>query len=117
MNTSEIWSQIVNETGLTNHNFSDGPFYVSHKQIKQIVSKIDAPNNRKEIRILGYQATRESRPKYFEDNALFLLPASNSEWVIVKGEGYIDIPDINSEPELISSKLDFELESFKVGIS
>jgi len=117
MNTSEIWSQIVNETGLTHHNFSDGPFYVSHKQIKQIVSKIDAPNNRKEIRILGYQATRESRPKYFEDNALFLLPASNSEWVVVKGEGYIDIPDINSEPELISSKLDFEIESFDVGIS
>ena len=117
MNTSEIWSQIVKETGLTHHNFSDGPFYVSHKQIKQIVSKIDAPNNRREIRILGYQATRESRPKYFEDNTLFLLPASNSEWVVVKGEGYIDIPDINSEPELISSKLDFELESFKVGIS
>ena len=117
MNTSEIWSQIVNETELTHHNFSNGPFYVPHKQIKQIVSKIDAPNNRKEIRILGYQATRESRPEYFEDNNLFLLPASNSEWVVVEGEGYIDIPDINSEPELISSKLDFEIESFDVGIS
>ena len=52
MNTSEIWSQIVNETGLTHHNFSNGPFYVPHKQIKQIVSKIEAPNNKKEIRIL-----------------------------------------------------------------
>ena len=117
MNTSEIWSQIVNETGLTHHNFSNGPFYVPHKQIKQIVSKIEAPNNKKEIRILGYQATRESRPQYFIENNLFLMPASNKEWAVIQGEGYIDIPEINSDAIPIKSKLDFEIESFNVGIS
>jgi hypothetical protein len=117
MNTSEIWSQIVKETGLTHHNFSNGPFYVPHKQIKQIVSTIDAPNNKKEIRILGYQATRESRPQYFSDNNLFLMPASNKEWVVIQGEGYIDIPEINSDAIPVKTKLDFKIESFSVGIS
>lgn len=117
MTSNKIWEQIVSETKLEKHNFLNGPFYISHNSIKQIVSKIDVPNNRKEIRILGYQATREQRPDYFISNNLFLLPASNKDWVIVKGEGYIDIPEIISKPEIFKSKLDFELESFKVGIS
>jgi len=83
MVTNKIWVKIINETGLKNHSFSDGPFYVKHKTIKDIVSDIDAPNNSKEIRILGYQATREQRPEYFIKNNLFLLPASNREWVVV----------------------------------
>ena len=117
MGSDEIWEIIVEKTGLTKHKFSNGPFYVTHKDIKQIVSKINAPNNRKEIRILGYQATREQRPQYFIDNNLFLMPASNQEWVVIQGEGYIDIPEIPSEPIPVKSKLDFEIESFNVGIS
>lgn len=117
MTGNEIWEVIVNKTGLSKHNFSTGPFYVTHAEIKKIVSKINAPNNRKEIRILGYQATREQRPQYFIDNNLFLMPASNQEWVVIQGEGYIDIPEILSEPIPVKSKLDFEIESFNVGIS
>ena len=114
---NEIWEVIVKKTGLINHDFSTGPFYVQHSKIKEIVSTINTPNNRKEIRILGYQATREQRPQYFIDNNLFLMPASNQEWVLIKGEGYIDIPEITSKPIEFKSKLDFELESFNIGIS
>ena len=117
MVANEIWVKIIKETGLNNHSFSDGPFYVKHKTIKDIVSNIDAPNNSKEIRILGYQATREQRPEYFIDNNLFIMPASNQEWVVIQGEGYIDIPEIISDPIPVKSKLDFEIESFNVGIS
>ena len=117
MGSDEIWKIIVEKTGLIKHNFSNGPFYVTHKEVKQIVSKINAPNNRKEIRILGYQATREQRPQYFIDNNLFLMPASNQEWVVIQGEGYIDIPEITYDPTPVKSKLDFEIESFNVGIS
>ena len=117
LGNSEIWEVIVKKTGLKKHNFLNGPFYVTHKEIKQIVSKINAPNNKKEIRILGYQATREQRPQYFIDNNLFLMPASNQEWVVIQGEGYIDIPEIISDPIPVKSKLDFEIESFNVGIS
>ena len=117
MANNEIWEAIVKKTGLSKHNFSTGPFYVTHTEIKKITSTINAPNNRKEIRILGYQATREQRPQYFIDNNLFLLPASNKGWVVIKGEGYIDIPEINTAPVEVKSKLDFEIESFSVGIS
>ena len=117
MKGNEIWEVIVNKTGLSKHNFSTGPFYVTHAEIQKIVSTINAKNNRKEIRILGYQATREQRPQYFIENNLFLLPASNKAWVVVKGEGYIDIPEINTAPVQVKSKLDFEIESFNVGIS
>ena len=117
MVTKEIWVKIIKETGLINHSFSDGPFYVKHKTIKDIVSDIDAPNNSKEIRILGYQATREQRPEYFIKNNLFLLPASNREWVVVEGEGYIDIPKIKENPIQIKSKLDFKMESLEIGTS
>ncbi len=117
MKGNEIWEVIVNKTGLSKHNFSTGPFYVTHAEIQKIVSTINAKNNRKEIRILGYQATREQRPQYFIENNLFLLPASNKAWVVVKGEGYIDIPEINTAPVQVKSKLDFEIESFSVGIS
>ena len=114
---NEIWEVIVKKTGLNKHNFSSCPFYVAHAEIKKIVSTIKVPNNRKEIRILGYQATREQRPQYFIDNNLFLMPASNQEWVVIQGEGYIDIPEILSDPIPVNSKLDFEIESFSVGIS
>ena len=114
---NQIWDEIVEKSGLIKHNFSKGPFYVAHSNIKKIVSTIDVPNNKKEIRILGYQATREQRPEYFIENNLFLMPASNQEWVVIQGEGYIDIPEITSDPIHVKSKLDFEIESFKVGIS
>ena len=117
MSSNEIWDAIVKKTKLEKHNFSNGPFYVPHQEIKEIVSKIKVPNNRKEIRILGYQATREQRPQYFIDNNLFLMPASNREWVVIEGEGYIDIPEINTAPVKVKTKLDFEIESFSVGIS
>ena len=117
MTGNKIWQEIVTKTELDKHNFSSGPFYVTHSEIKSIVSAINTPNNRKEIRILGYQATREQRPQYFIENNLFLMPASNKEWVVIQGEGYIDIPEITSDPTPVKSKLDFEIESFNVGIS
>lgn len=54
MGSDEIWEIIVEKTGLTKQNLSNGPFYVTHRKVKQIVSNIDAPNNRKDIRIHGY---------------------------------------------------------------
>ena len=41
MGSDEIWKIIVEKTGLIKHNFSNGPFYVTHKEVKQIVSKIN----------------------------------------------------------------------------
>ena len=98
------------------HNFDVAPFVLTAKQIK--VACQDYRNtSEKEVRILCKQDTRESRPQVFIDNGLFILPKKNGEYYIVKGEGYIDIPDITSPIQDYDSKLDFHLESSKVGDS
>jgi hypothetical protein len=45
------------------------------------------------------------------------LPIKNGVYVILKGEGYTDIPEISSIKEIYKSKLDFELETSLVGNS
>ena len=61
--------------------------------------------------------SREDVPEIMRENRLILLPVKNGYYVIVKGEGYLDIPDINGEAELYNSKLDFELDTSKIGNS
>jgi hypothetical protein len=37
MTGNEIWEVIVNKSGLSKHNFSTGPFYVAHAEVKKIL--------------------------------------------------------------------------------
>ncbi len=48
---------------------------------------------------------------------MFLLPIKNGYYAIVKGEGYIDIPVINTTAKIYSSKLDFKLDTSIIGNS
>ena len=41
----------------------------------------------------------------------------NKFYVIVKGEGYVDVPAINSQAKKYDSKLDFKLETSEIGNS
>lgn len=103
---------IINKFDMENHDFNCKPLFVEHKKVKDIVGKItDIPNNKKEIRILGNQITRESRPKFFRENNLFLLPASNTAWNILKGDGYFDIPSIELIKENYFFKNKFKFET------
>lgn len=61
--------------------------------------------------------SREDLPKIMRDNQLFLLPVKNKHYIILKGEGYVDIPDIKSNFEIYNSKIDFQLETSKIGNS
>ncbi len=67
-----------------------------------------------EVRILCKQDSRKDVPPIMKENWLFLLPIKNGDYVIVKGEGYVDIPDINSQAVIYKSSLGFTLESSKV---
>ena len=60
---------------------------------------------------------REWRPDVFKEKGLFLLPVSNSEYAIVKGEGYVDIPSITSPVREYRSSFPFRLVSTEVGNS
>ncbi len=52
-----------------------------------------------------------------KDKDLVLLPIKNGEYVLVKGEGFVDIPEIKGEPEIYNTKLTFDLETSKIGNS
>ncbi len=116
MANSRSWEKIFKDYHINEHNFDDGPFLLSAKQIK-IACQNFKKTTEKEVRILCKQDTRESRPDIFKDNNLFLLPVKNGHYNIIKGEGYVDIPVITSKPKIYSSKLDFKLDTAEIGNS
>lgn len=110
------WKKIYDDVNMANHDFSKGPFVLDAEQIKRSCQDFKRTVE-KEVRILCKQDTRADRPQVFKDNNLFILPKHNGSYYIVKGEGYVDIPDIVTPIEDYDSKLDFELQSSKVGDS
>jgi hypothetical protein len=116
MKNSESWKSIFNAYNILNHDFAAQPFKITANQIKE-ATKHFSKTSEKEVRILCKQDSRDERPAIFIDNNLFLLPIKNGEYIILKGDGYIDIPPINNEEEIYVSKLDFELRSSQIGSS
>lgn len=45
------------------------------------------------------------------------MPIKNGQYAIVKGEGYIDIPQITTSSKIYTSKLDFKLDTSLIGDS
>ncbi len=71
----------------------------------------------KEVRVLCKQDSREDRPNIFVENNLFILPIKNGIYAIIKGEGYVDIPEITSKESIYESKLNFKLDTSLIGNS
>ncbi|MCL1967958.1 MAG: hypothetical protein FWF65_00085 [Bacteroidetes bacterium] len=113
---SNSWQAIFDKYKIFEHDFDNKPYIIGAEQIKQATKHFSKTNER-EVRILCKQDSREDRPEVFIDNNLFLLPTRNGEYAIVKGEGYIDIPEIQSVIEIYNSKLDFKLDTSLVGNS
>ena len=116
MASSISWAKIFDDYKISEHDFSRQPFVITAEQIKRSCQNFKRTAE-KEVRILCKQDSREDRPEIFVKNNLFILPIKNGKYVIVQGEGYIDIPNITSEPKIYFSKLNFELETSKVGNS
>jgi len=110
---SKSWEKIFIDTGAINHNFSKGSFELTASDIKKATQK----HKIKEPRILCTQTTREMRPEIFQSLGLFLLPVKNGIYRIFKGEGYVDIPEIEGYPEIHKPETNFKLESSSVGNS
>lgn len=113
---SNSWKAIFDKYRIHKHNFNKEPFLISAEQIKQATAHFNKTNE-KEVRILCKQDTREDRPDVFIENNVFLLPTKNGYYAIVKGEGYIDIPEINTSTKIYTSKLDFKLDTSEIGNS
>ena len=116
MANDESWKKIFKDMNLFDHDFGKEPFVITAEDIKKCCQDF-TETGQKEVRILCKQDTRESRPSVFKERKLFLLPIKNGKYVIVKGEGYIDIPEIPNSKEAYLSKLDFSLDTSLVGNS
>ncbi|MCS6861548.1 MAG: hypothetical protein NZT92_14655 [Abditibacteriales bacterium] len=112
----EPWRAIFEAYNIHTHDFTASPFNITADQIKQATRDFQQTNQR-EVRILCKQDTRESRPQVFKDRGLFILPTRNGEYCILQGEGYVDIPPIESELQVHQSCLDFQLLSSRIGNS
>ena len=116
MASDKAWNKIFRDYDIATHDFDSGPFELTADQIKKSCQGFTATRNR-EPRILCKQDTRSDRPSVFVRKGLFILPKKNGSYYILKGEGYVDVPDIQSAIQNYVSKLDFELESSMVGDS
>ncbi|MBR1793009.1 MAG: hypothetical protein IJ764_05150 [Bacteroidales bacterium] len=116
MANNKSWNKIFEHTGIDNHDFDAAPYELSADQIKAACQEF-TKTTEKEVRILCKQDERSSRPQIFKDKGLFILPKHNGSYYILKGEGYIDVPDITSPIQDYHKKLDFELLSSEVGDS
>jgi hypothetical protein len=110
------WNAIFDAYQIQKHDFDKEPFIITAEQIKAATKDFTRTNER-EVRILCKQDCREDRPDIFINNNLFLLPIRNGRYAIVKGEGYVDIPQISSVAKIYTSKLDFKLDTSFIGDS
>lgn len=116
MTHNNSWKKIFDDNKILENDFSKQPFYLSAKDIKKSVQDFKNTSE-KEVRILCKMDTRESVPDIMKKNGLILLPVKNKFYVIVKGEGYVDIPDIKGDAKIYNTKLDFDLDTTKIGNS
>lgn len=116
MANNESWAKIFSDYNILEHNFDESPFELSAQNIK-ISCQNFTEVNQKEVRVLCKQDSRADRPQIFIDNGLFLLPIKNGNYIIVKGEGYVDIPAITTDIKEYNSKLDFKLDTSEIGNS
>jgi len=122
----EPWKRIFERHGGHRHDFDEGPLYIDAEDIKRYCQDFTGTSE-KEVRILCKQDTREKRPSVFRERNLFILPVRKYklpqprkwgyEFAIIKGEGYVDIPEIKSAGEVYRSDFPFELETSREGDS
>ena len=106
------WEAIFAYCGFDGHDFAGAPARLTAAQIKEACQHFET-TGAKEVRILCSQTRREDRPRVFRERGLFLLPVRNGEYVILKGEGYLDIPEPEGAPEFYRSDFPFELMTSK----
>ncbi len=110
------WNAICERYEIDKHDFDAVPFPLSAQQINVACQDFKRPSE-KEVRILCQQVSREDRPLFFRKKGLFILPVMRGHYVIVKGEGYVDVPLIESSLEDYHCPLPFALETIEIGNS
>ena len=116
MADSSAWQAIFDHYEFGNHDFDKSPLELTADQIK-LASLHFTRTAQREVRLLCKQDRREDRPTVFREHRLFILPIRNGAYVLVRGEGYLDIPTIQTSAEPYYSELDFPLITSRIGNS
>ena len=112
-NHTASWDAIFERYSILEHDFNAGPFEISADQIKEACQDFQRTIE-EEVRILCKQDSREARPQAFREQGLFILPVKNKYYAIIKGEGYVDVPSVQSPLLEYHSDFSFELEPSQV---
>jgi hypothetical protein len=116
MANSNSWKKIFKDYKILDNDFNLKPFIISADMIKKSVQDFKNTTE-KEVRILCKIDSREDLPEIMKSNNLFILPIKNGEYAILKGDGFVDIPEITTPPIEYTPKISFELVSSKIGDS
>ncbi len=116
MAKDKSWEKILADYDVLNNDFSKSPFFISADQIKKSVQDFKLTSE-KEVRILCKMDNIEDMPLIMSKNNLFLLPVKNGEYAIIKGQGFVEIPEIKGKAEDYIKKTDFDLVTSKIGNS
>ena len=99
------WEEIIKEY----FDFKRGYAKITTADIKKIIED-------KEIRLLLYFDSEESMPKALKEKSIMLFPNSTKSWWLIKCDGFLDLPPINTDIIKFSSKIKFDLKSSNAGM-
>ena len=99
------WEEIIKEY----FDFKRGYAKITTADIKKIIED-------KEIRLLLYFDSEESMPKALKEKSIMLFPNSTKSWWLIKCDGFLDLPPINTDIIKFSLKIKFDLKSSNAGM-
>lgn len=102
MTRDQAWSQII------------GSSLIDLSQPVNRIASADFKALGQEPRLMTKFDARGSRPQSLRDNGLFLLPETNGSYLLLKEDGYCDLPTPkNSEVESVDAQFPFPLVSLR----
>src|SRR5258708_473277 len=82
--TSKAWKELFEELNVNDQLDRVGRVRLTAQQIRRI--------GKREPRLMTKFDSRKSRPRLLADNRVTILPTTNGEYLLFRGDGYFDIP-------------------------
>ena len=99
------WEEIIKKY----FDFKKGYVKITTEDIKKIIKD-------KEIRLLLYFDSEETMPQALKENGIMLFPNSVTSWWLIKCNGILDLPQINTQIVKFNSEVKFDLKSSNAGM-
>ncbi|MGA7556977.1 MAG: hypothetical protein WBW54_24785 [Candidatus Acidiferrales bacterium] len=96
--TNAAWNSIFKKLPISESIKAQGIFPISAAKISELSGR--------EPRLMAKFDQRNHRPRILQSQGITILPASNGRYVLLAGDGYIDIPETPEPERYPTSKLD-----------